>query len=116
MSNGPGARPMIPSRQAMTLEIVLWAIPVGCLTAASALIGVRTWKLTRDGVIGKAILAGAETLAAEIPKDEPDLPIEIPIAESGARAKEAPAPSPIVANPRLRPIAIVVCSARGSAA
>jgi len=100
----------------MTLEIVLWAIPVGSLAAASALIGARAWRLTRDGVIGRAILAGAENLAAELPEDGPGLPIAVPISERAARAKEAPAPSPILANPRLCPVPIVVCSAGRSAA
>jgi hypothetical protein len=100
----------------MTLEIVLWAIPVGCLAAASALIGARAWRLTRDSVIGKAILVGAESLAAELPDDEPGLRIAVSVAERAACAKEAPAPSPILANPRLCPVPIVVCSAGRPAA
>src|SRR5262245_23560551 len=106
MSNGFPGRAMFPSWHDMTLEIMLWLIPAGCLAAASVLIAVRAWKLTRDGVIGTAILARAGDVARELGTDAEDLPIEIP---AGENSRIAP---PVLANPRLCPVPIVLCARR----
>src|SRR5262245_59711634 len=110
MSNGFPGRAMFPSWHDMTLEIMLWLIPAGCLAAALVLIAVRAWKLTRDGVIGTAILAGASGLARELGTDEEEFPIEVSTGRSGHAAP------PVLRNPRLCPVPIVVCVRRRPAA
>jgi len=110
MSNGFQARAMFPSLHNMTLEIVLWSIPAGSLAAAMALIAVRAWRLTRDGAIGEAILAGANGPARELETDGEQFPIEVATARSGQMAR------PALQNPRLCPVPIVVCVRRRPAA
>ncbi|HKA36182.1 MAG TPA: hypothetical protein VKH43_05140 [Thermoanaerobaculia bacterium] len=102
----------------MTLEMFLWSIPVGSLASALTLIAVQAWELTRDCAAGKAILAGASGPAREpaAEKPKPGLPTGVPIAGGAGRTEAAPAASPILANPRLCPVPIVVCARRRSAA
>ena len=99
----------------MTLEIFLWAIPAASLTAASILIALRAWRLTRDSLVGKALLLRAANLAPEAVSEEDSVPI--PIIELSAANERpdssTPASLPAV-NGRLCPIPIILVARRGT--
>lgn len=43
----------------MSLQVILWAIPVASLTSAIVMIGIRADRITRDSVVKRARLAKA---------------------------------------------------------
>ena len=43
----------------MSLQVILWAIPVASLTSAIVMIGLRANRITRDSVVKRARLAKA---------------------------------------------------------
>jgi len=99
----------------MTLEVTLWAIPAASLLAASVLIVLRAWRLTRESAVRRAILARAAALS--VPREPLESPVEISIAATARPSKirrsvSPPAPPGAAGNPRLCPVPIIVCRPR----
>ena len=113
--------PIVPTgircfHKAMTLQLVLWAIPAVSLTVAFSQIGIRAHRLTRDSFVKRARLAraGNEVLRAV----RPDLCVVHPRVKSPAGSMRSAADSRVaVSRPavlRRRVIPVVSGKVRAS--
>jgi hypothetical protein len=94
----------------MTLEVILWAIPIASLTAASVLIGLRLYRITRDTLVQRELLAEAGNAALLSARQAPDTVAEFrrPAARKTRPTVSRPA-APPPPKCRLEPVSIIVC-------
>jgi hypothetical protein len=95
----------------MTLQLILWAIPVASLTAAFVLIGFRACLLTRDSLARRALLAEAGNAALQFAR--PELRVTIPgfrrLLTRNARPRISPPAARRPSNCRLQPVPFILC-------
>jgi len=95
----------------MTLQVILWAIPVTSLTAASVLLGLRLFRLTRDCFVRRALLEEAGRAALVPAKEEPPAALEESSRPNGRQVGYwIPRPAALHrTKARLEPVPIIVC-------
>ena len=95
----------------MTLQVILWAIPVTSLTAASVLLGLRLFRLTRDCFVRRALLEEAGRAALVSAREEPPAALE-EFSRPNGRPVGRWIPRPAALHrtkARLEPVPIIVC-------
>jgi hypothetical protein len=95
----------------MTLQLILWAIPVTSLTAASVLLGRRLLSLTRDCFVRRALLEEAGRAALACAKEEPPAALEGSSRPKGRQVgRWNPRPAALHrTKARLEPVPVIVC-------
>lgn len=104
----------------MTLEAILWAIPIVSLTAAGAVIGLRIRRVTRESLMKRALLARAGRVALLSTAKEPAPATVVEFGRPPSR-KVPPElsrmPEIRLSKARLIPVPAIVCrTTRGRAA